>query len=108
MDKRTRKVVKRLSQPFNAVGAYPMCMSLIDNGCNCLVVGDKTGNLHLIGNILKRKLKFPLPLNLIHPTSNQTPNQVPTVSNCPVVWNKRYRVENSKTLVCTARNCDLM
>ena len=66
MDKRTRKVVKRLSQPFNAVGAYPMCMSLIDNGCNCLVVGDKTGNLHLIGNILKRKLKFPLPLNLIH------------------------------------------
>ena len=46
MDKRTKKVFKRLQEPFSI--GYPMCMSLMDQGCNCLVIGDKNGNLHLI------------------------------------------------------------
>ena len=45
MDRRTRKVISRL---FFASGSYPMCMSLMKNGCNCLFVGDKAGGLHLI------------------------------------------------------------
>ena len=32
MDRRTKKVVKRLQEPFSI--GYPICMSLIDNGCN--------------------------------------------------------------------------
>ena len=45
MDRRSRKVISRIH--FKQ-GGYPMCMGLMDNGCNCLVVGDKTGGLHLI------------------------------------------------------------
>ena len=45
MDRRNRKVVSRL---HFANGSYPMCMKLMDDGVNCLVVGDKLGGLHLI------------------------------------------------------------
>ena len=45
MDRRNRKVVSRLHFPN---GSYPMCMKLMDEGVNCLVVGDKIGGLHLI------------------------------------------------------------
>lgn len=45
MDRRTKKVVKRI---HFLNGSYPMCMKLMDHGCNCLVVGDKSGGLHLI------------------------------------------------------------
>lgn len=45
MDRRNRKVISRLFFPS---GSYPMCMSLMKNGCNCLFVGDKSGGLHLI------------------------------------------------------------
>jgi WD40 repeat protein len=43
MDRRTRKVVKRLQ-----FDSFPMCMKLMDEGVNCLTVGDKSGGLHLI------------------------------------------------------------
>jgi WD40 repeat protein len=43
MDRRTRKVIKRLH-----FDSFPMCMKLMDEGVNCLVVGDKSGGLHLI------------------------------------------------------------
>ena len=33
---------------FFKSGSFPMCMSLMKNGCNCLFVGDKSGGLHLI------------------------------------------------------------
>lgn len=45
MDRRNKKVVKRI---HFLNGSYPMCMKLMDHGCNCLVVGDKSGGLHLI------------------------------------------------------------
>ena len=43
LDRRTRKVIKRLH-----FDSFPMCMKLMDEGVNCLVVGDKSGGLHLI------------------------------------------------------------
>ena len=46
MDRRTKKVVSRMT--FKDTGGFPMCMDLMGDGCNCLVVGDKNGGLRLI------------------------------------------------------------
>lgn len=52
VDRRNRKVVKRKHFP----DSFPMCMGLMP-GCDCLVVGDKTGNLHLMNSSTLESVK---------------------------------------------------